>query len=601
MSPKLSPREASRFVDRFRYIICTSQLLSETLALSEYDKKSHGIVTLQLDDGGQGRWDTRKAAKYWMGSGGCVLLVSLLISWALRAPERGISAKARDTATLTLTLLMALFLYAQSRRSYTRLLHSQAATYIQSTVSHCQKFDSITCTFIGLIQEVELVSRGYRIGAVLSPIARIEANARHRRCVRLRTALVSALNLVFTANGRACSVLDQLTSLRDYNKLSDVYNIILTDEDDLSLLCDEADSVAYLKALFQQVHARRRKLLCCLLAIQADGRPGNTRVWRVVVEQLRTISGLMANLVKQLENTLEEDSHVLDPNQLSIPDVPATNDRVTDTRRHQARSINMLSQSLRRTQAKMYILREESSRILQQPDIEPEARSELLDHYDSLGSDLHALLADWQEGRQRLTTQDSTRPPSDSTAVESCEQGISEAPADEIEVEALLIRPDSLGFWGPRMSVYQDIAENGTMFTPIEDALREEVYEADNAANPAPVPSTRMTRVERIAQMRREREIKQAKSEERRKQQEARLNLHGELRDVLGHRSRRPSGLRLSVHNIQRSSFAQSSQFQGIDSPPLADGSRKVSTASQQSANTMNSGLGSSISSHFDH
>lgn len=605
MSPRLSPRESSRFVDRFRYIICTSQLLSETLVFSEYQKRPSTIHRFKFDDGEQGEWDSRKVAKYWMGSGGCVLLVSLLITWAMRSSNRGIPSKSKNSAALTLALLMALFLYAQSRKGYTRYLHLQAATHIQSTVTQCQRFDALVCKIINLVQEVELVSRGYRTGSTLPPIARIEANGRQRRCMRLRTSLVAALNLVFSANGRASAILEKMANARDYNKLSDVYNVILTEEDDLALLCDEADSVGYLKALFHQMHARRRKLLCCLLAIHADGRPGSTGVWGTVVKQLQSISGLMENLVQQFEDVLEEDTHVLSPNQIAWSSATEASEGLVDRRRAQARGINTLSQTLRRTQAKMYILREESARILQQPDIEPQTKVELLSHYDSLGSDLNALLADWQDGRQLLLRQSPPESPTDEHPPQGAEDSSSVPRTSDIDLdgESLLIRPNSLGFWGPRMSVVSGPVTEGHPFTPIGDALREEVFEGDTAVTERPLQ--RMTRAERVAIMRQERELKQARSEERRVQQQARLSLQGELKDVLGHPARRPLGLRLSVHNMQRPSAALESPSStgptSSQSPTLLDAARKVSTSSQQSTNTINSALGSSVASNYDY
>ena len=514
LSPRLSPRENARFIDRFRYVICTSQLLSENIVSTQHNK-------LKADVSEQEGWDTRKAAKYWMGSGGCVLLLSVIITWAMKSDR----LKERRLSTLVLSLLLALYLYAQSRRAYTRLLHSKAAALIQSAVLHCQNFDSATCKVINLIQEVELISRGYQIGSVLPPIARIEANSRHRRCMRLRTTLVSSLNLVYSAYNRASTHLEQITNTRDFNKLSDVYNIIVNDDDDVSLLCDESDSIAYIKTLFHQVHSRRRKLLCCLLAVQADGRPGNIVVWKAVCEQLQTISDLMANLSSQLEESLV-DEHELNPNQIA-----------PDAQRNQQRTINNLSQTLRRTQAKMYILREESSRILQQPDLATGTREELLTNYDSLEADLHALLADWQEGRRMLQTADSEP----SSPYES----------EDFDSKTVVIR-DSIGFWGPR------IIHDTPPTAPI-DTL-EEVFEGESLPA-ASRPS--ITRAERIAIMRQEREIKQARTMERLQQQKTRESLQGELKDVLG---RRPLGLRINSRRSENRKTSTQSVDSGVGS-----------------------------------
>lgn len=599
LSPRVSPRECSRFIDRFRYVICTSQLLSENIVHSDANKRKNELSTYQFEDGEQGKWDSRKAAKYWMGSGGCIVLISMMIVWALRSSNRGIPSTAKSSATLVLALLLALYLYAQSRRAYTRHLHHKAATLIQNMVSHCQNFDYTTCRMITLIQEVELVSRGYKIGNISSPIARIEANCRQRRCMRLRTTVVSALNLVFAASNRSSAILEQLTNVRDFNKLSDVYNIIVNDEDDMTVLCDDTDSVEYIRALFHQVHSRRRKLLCCLLAVQADGRPGNTKVWTVVAEQLQVVSNLLSNLADQLDETLKDDAYELSPNQIAPP-IPQSNSSHMERRRHQARGINNLSQSLRRTQAKMYILREESSRLLQQPDLGLDVRDELLSHYDSLESDLHELLADWREGRQMLLRQGTPETSPEPSVPGSVERETMSTEDDDLDSKTVLIRPNSLGFWGPRMSIRDFSTIDTTMTSPIEDALREEIFEGETESAMPRASRPSMTRAERIAVMRQEREVKQAKSMERLQQDKARSSLQGELKDVLGHRARRPLGLRLGLHNQRHPQPMYEASPDALLSPPLAKGDRKVSTASQQSSNTnfsADSGMGRSITS----
>lgn len=602
MSPRLSPRESARFVDKFRYIICTSQLLSDNIVASDVVRKTtsrDGLTSFQFADGQQGQWDSRRAAKHWMGSGGCIILVSILVTWAVRKPGRGLPPTAKASAAVAVSLLVALYLYAQSRRAYSRYLHTRAAAYCQSMVSCCQTFDSTTFKIINLIQDVELLSRGFGIGSVVPPIARMEVNSRQRRCHRLRVALVSALNLSYTANNRACIALEPMTNMRDFNKLSDVYNIILNDEeDDLSILCDDADSIAYLKALFHRLHNRRRKLLCCLLAIQADGRPGNARIWRSVLNQLRSLSDLMHNLSNQLIEALEDDFHTLDPNQIAPPSNSAQIPH-EDRHRSQARGINNLSQTLRRTQAKMYILREESNRMHSQPALDPRLKDDLIGHYDSLGSDLHALLAEWQEGRRAISGNPSQEIPESDQIVMSQRPRLQDPIdlASDIETDSVLIRPNSLGFWGPRMSIYNPAMLDTTGFTPLEEALREEIYEGDTIVEARAEPAAQKSRAERIAIMRQERELKQAKSEERRLQQRTRENLQGELKDVLVQRGRRPLGLRLSVHNMRYPvhDIEVRKPIESVMSPPLDNGERKVSTASEQSTGTVDSGIGSTV------
>jgi hypothetical protein len=56
----------------------------------------------------------RKGLQYWIGTGGCVIVVALLVSWTLRDGGDSREAKARNLAALALGLLIAMYLYAHT-------------------------------------------------------------------------------------------------------------------------------------------------------------------------------------------------------------------------------------------------------------------------------------------------------------------------------------------------------------------------------------------------------------------------------------------------------------------------------------------------------
>jgi hypothetical protein len=56
----------------------------------------------------------RKGLRYWVGTGGCVIVVALLVSWTLRDGSGSKEAKARNLAALALGLLIAMYLYAHT-------------------------------------------------------------------------------------------------------------------------------------------------------------------------------------------------------------------------------------------------------------------------------------------------------------------------------------------------------------------------------------------------------------------------------------------------------------------------------------------------------
>lgn len=73
-------------------------------------------------------------------------------------------------------------------------LAPEFATLSPTFEKYCAKVRSS----LQLIQEVELVSRGYRITTTLSPISRLEENAKVRRCQLLRRETFSSLNSIIT-------------------------------------------------------------------------------------------------------------------------------------------------------------------------------------------------------------------------------------------------------------------------------------------------------------------------------------------------------------------------------------------------------------------
>jgi hypothetical protein len=86
--------------------------------------------------------------------------------------------------------------------------------------------------------------------------------------------------------------------------------------------------------------------------------------------------------------------------------------------RAQFRRLNSLSQGIRALHAKMHIVSEESNANLEKSDA-GDFEASLLAQYDSIGSDIRALLQEWELGKaafvnsqDRLSVGDFSRPPS---------------------------------------------------------------------------------------------------------------------------------------------------------------------------------------------
>ncbi|ORY81942.1 hypothetical protein BCR37DRAFT_413658 [Protomyces lactucae-debilis] len=503
LSPRVPVRESARFLERFRYVLCTSQLLADKVLAVQQQQQGpqrrlgrselRAPSNFQFDADEQATWDERRVAKYWMGSGGCVLLVSLLLVWSNKraATSSTLHNKSKASATLFLTLLLARFMWAQSRRAYRRLLHVRAADRCEQFVLHCQLLDSLCAQAIRFIEQDNAMQE------------------------TVRFTLTASLNLLYAALDRSFDVLQGVASLNESSKLAEMYNIELRPiqqgegcfDDTMHLTCDASSSAGQLTDLMQNIHQRRRKVLCCLLAVQADGRPDHTAVWRTVIEQLATLSQLTAGLGHQLEEVLHTAAM-----QKQLPPMS----RVQQTRRR-AREMTMVSQSLRSTQARLITLRQQSTLLLQGDEVsesedhEVAAREALLRQYDALGSDLDALMADWQSGRDALAH--SQRP------IVPIRAFLTEGAADTStagHAGAVSKRPDSLGFWGPRISVL------GTGGLSLD---RNDVQSLDAVFEGYSLDTTKQSgdegRARQIAAMRAEREAKQARTAMRLQMQHA--------------------------------------------------------------------------------
>lgn len=84
------------------------------------------------------------------------------ISW-LRNTTWAYSSGWRIGLVFATVAIAAIFLYAYSRRQRLHNLRKQAVDAASSLTSIAQGFDDIASASITLIQEVELVSRGYRM------------------------------------------------------------------------------------------------------------------------------------------------------------------------------------------------------------------------------------------------------------------------------------------------------------------------------------------------------------------------------------------------------------------------------------------------------
>ena len=211
------------------------------------------------------------------------------------------------------------------------------------------------------------------------------------------------------------------------------------------------------------------------------------------------------------------------------PKVPLTPGK--ERIRTQIKKLGSLSQGIRGLQAKMHILREESNKTLELSEDSSELRMSLLVQYDSIGTDLKALVEEWENGRAAL--------------------------AVNIEKNEHRISLSSAGFLSPRSPSTSLGGTTAIESSPI-NALR--LFSADDRSRSSAEPSSSddeifeaialprqrndLTRNERIAKMREDR-IRQAVVREK---AEASTHMLKELETVIKLRPRgRTTGRMTSV------------------------------------------------------
>ncbi|CEG80138.1 hypothetical protein RMATCC62417_14512 [Rhizopus microsporus] len=188
-SISLPKTEEAAFEEKFKYLVVTSPLLNEVLTF-HHNKQRHRF-TEHLT------FQTNGATKLGVTTN---LVATLMLLFGV---ERYTLRPRIPLMTLTCSTSASLFyIYRHKRRSSIRQLYQSILSKLQSFIEQCDTFDTKVQRVLITIQEIELVSRGYRLSTPLSPISRIEQNSKQRKCVHLRSRLASILRRAFIVNGK---------------------------------------------------------------------------------------------------------------------------------------------------------------------------------------------------------------------------------------------------------------------------------------------------------------------------------------------------------------------------------------------------------------
>jgi Mysoin-binding motif of peroxisomes len=146
-----------KFIEQFRYTIVASQLLSGQSNAGQHHNHSrpgdhstpphNGVVPTST-----GLLITTAGA----------LALAWTVSWVYYGGYSQLTRK-RVVSVLVVLVAVTLLSHVYIRQQWLRYLRNQALTEVTTFVSNSQDFDSASAATLSLIQEVELVSRGYRM------------------------------------------------------------------------------------------------------------------------------------------------------------------------------------------------------------------------------------------------------------------------------------------------------------------------------------------------------------------------------------------------------------------------------------------------------
>lgn len=146
----------TKFLEQFRYTIVASQLLNGQSILGQQHLLHH-----QSDGPPVAHMNNPTTTGLILTASGAVIL-AWLVSWVYSGGYAHLTKK-RVLVTVALLVVAAIFSRAYIKHQWLRYLQEQAVTEVSTLVSRSQDFDSASSAAAALIQEVELVSRGYRM------------------------------------------------------------------------------------------------------------------------------------------------------------------------------------------------------------------------------------------------------------------------------------------------------------------------------------------------------------------------------------------------------------------------------------------------------
>ncbi|KAI8378547.1 Mysoin-binding motif of peroxisomes-domain-containing protein [Blakeslea trispora] len=389
-SISLSRAEESAFEEKFKYLIVTSPLLSEVLSVH----KNKQINELPFQ--------SSRTTKLGVTTN---LFATLAI---LFGAEKYLIRSKLPAISLLFSSSASLFLLVKyRRRACIRQQYQTALSKLQIFTEHSDTFDTKIHRVLITIQEIELVSRGFRLSTPLPPISRIDQNGKQRKCIQLRNALASILRRAFIVYEEGIVDLMDSVNKRNLTTLYDMYNVHSIAS--LSAVDYSADgeepSLEQLKKLAQVMHLKRRECMVQLLALDAITREHDAvrydyrSAWKNINEVLGKLVDETSQFVKELGENLDAEFY----KPINSFDKGSLSSKIEDTRLKKfVHRLSSLEQQLRTMEAKIYLCSEDVRQLNAAPMSQDSTKERLLNEYSSVQKGLEEMVLEWQSGKEIL-------------------------------------------------------------------------------------------------------------------------------------------------------------------------------------------------------
>ena len=156
VASRIDRADNHKFIEQFRYTIVASQLLSGHSITGQHPYSSQQKDTPESQD------VAAPTSTGLLVTAAAALVVAWVVRWVYTGGYVHLTKK-RVGFTAIMLVAVASVSHVYIRQQWLRYLKNQALAEVKSFVAKSQDFDSASSAALSLIQEVELVSRGYRM------------------------------------------------------------------------------------------------------------------------------------------------------------------------------------------------------------------------------------------------------------------------------------------------------------------------------------------------------------------------------------------------------------------------------------------------------